>query len=161
MQVDEDCYDAVEWARTSGIYSNPEWYHGLTAQSSFEDFQNYFYVNRINDGVCGSAPCVRVTATSSPLCTSRGNCSGHGVNVFGADGFEDDAAVKRAVDELFRKGLGEVMGQEMWHFCWTNSRQSTTKHQATNNKQQATNTQMTNEQRTTTHQQQTTNTRMP
>eukprot|EP00928_Gymnodinium_smaydae_P020152 TRINITY_DN1778_c1_g1_i1.p1 TRINITY_DN1778_c1_g1~~TRINITY_DN1778_c1_g1_i1.p1 ORF type:complete len:804 (-),score=192.41 TRINITY_DN1778_c1_g1_i1:177-2480(-) len=35
----EPCHDAVEWAMREGIHSNPEWYRGLNAASSFEDFQ--------------------------------------------------------------------------------------------------------------------------
>jgi len=35
----EACYDAVQWALTVGILEHPDWYPGLSSQSSFEDFQ--------------------------------------------------------------------------------------------------------------------------
>lgn len=35
----EHCYHEVLWAYFSGINTHPEWYAGLTRQSSFEDFQ--------------------------------------------------------------------------------------------------------------------------
>eukprot|EP00928_Gymnodinium_smaydae_P005125 TRINITY_DN11760_c0_g2_i1.p1 TRINITY_DN11760_c0_g2~~TRINITY_DN11760_c0_g2_i1.p1 ORF type:complete len:712 (+),score=109.53 TRINITY_DN11760_c0_g2_i1:128-2137(+) len=35
----EACEAAVTWAMTEGIHSNPQWYPGLAATSSFEDFQ--------------------------------------------------------------------------------------------------------------------------
>jgi hypothetical protein len=39
----DTCYDAVTWAMQDGIYANPEWYDGLSTDSSFEDFQNLFH----------------------------------------------------------------------------------------------------------------------
>lgn len=157
-QVGEECYDAVQWAMTSGIVTNPEWYGDLTAESSFEDFQSLFFKERTLAGVCEAPACpgcrtaVRgekcyedvkwalhtgiaqhpewyngLTTSSSfeevqeflwqdannnncprpcaPLCSSKGNCSAMGVNVFGYDGFSDEASVKRAVQSLFKKGV--------------------------------------------------------
>jgi len=39
----EDCYNGVQWAMREGIHNNPEWYPGLTSDSSFEDFQKVLY----------------------------------------------------------------------------------------------------------------------
>ena len=157
-QVGEECYDAVQWAMTSGIVTNPEWYPGLTAESSFEDFQTFFFKERTLSGVCEAPACAAchtavrgekcyedvkwalhtgipqhpewyngLTVESTfeevqdylwrddandncqqpcaPLCSSTGNCSAMGVNVFGFDGFKDEASVKRAVQSLFQKGV--------------------------------------------------------
>jgi len=42
----QECYAAVEWARTKGIYEKPENYPGLLADvSSVEEFQFYFHHN--------------------------------------------------------------------------------------------------------------------
>lgn len=44
------------WAKNTGIHQHPEWYHGLTASSSTEDFHRY--VSQLN--LCSSrqgAPC--------------------------------------------------------------------------------------------------------
>jgi len=35
----ENCHSAVTWAMQKGIHTNPDWYPGLTASSSFEQFQ--------------------------------------------------------------------------------------------------------------------------
>ncbi|CAJ1394467.1 unnamed protein product [Effrenium voratum] len=37
------CYRDVIWAMREGIKRHPEWYRGLTPDSSFEDFQGYLY----------------------------------------------------------------------------------------------------------------------
>eukprot|EP00438_Fugacium_kawagutii_P010115 Skav203906 [mRNA] locus=scaffold1649:333420:346789:- [translate_table: standard] len=159
--VGEECYEAVLWAMTNGVVTNPEWYGGLTVESSFEDFQTFFFKEGTLNGVCAAPACpgchtaVRdeqcyadvkwamergipehpdtrewydgLTTESSfeevqeyfwregvksdckrpcaPLCSSTGNCSAMGVNVFGFDGFEDEASVKRAVQKLFQKGI--------------------------------------------------------
>jgi len=36
----EECYNGVTWAMQQGIAEHPEWYPGLSATSSFEDFQS-------------------------------------------------------------------------------------------------------------------------
>lgn len=51
---------------TSGIVSNPGWYPGLSSTSSFEAFQKFFYANKVNNGVCTTAPCPQTT-TPQPL----------------------------------------------------------------------------------------------
>jgi len=35
----KECYAAITWAKTTGIYSNPQWYPGLTRRSKLLDFQ--------------------------------------------------------------------------------------------------------------------------
>ena len=65
--VDQDCYHDVDWAMGStgeGIHLYPDWYPGLTPQSSFEEFQAVVYQNQLGD------PATEVTCqmpcTSSP-----------------------------------------------------------------------------------------------
>lgn len=38
-EAQQECSKAVRWAKTSGFYEHPEWYKGLTATSTDEDFQ--------------------------------------------------------------------------------------------------------------------------
>lgn len=38
-QPQDNCTAAVHWAMQHGIYEHPEWYKGLTAEASFDDFQ--------------------------------------------------------------------------------------------------------------------------
>lgn len=45
----EACYDLVAWAMSDGIYSNPEWYPGLTKDSSFSEFQTALFDTRFVD----------------------------------------------------------------------------------------------------------------
>eukprot|EP00435_Cladocopium_sp_Y103_P066790 s244_g29.t1 len=99
----EKCYEDVKWALHTGIPQHPdaqawkdEWYNGLTTSSSFEEVQEFLWQEDINDDC--PRPC-------EPLCSSNGNCSAMGVNVFGFDGFSDEASVKRAVQSLFQKGV--------------------------------------------------------
>ena len=33
------CFGAVTWAMSEGVLTNPDWYPGLSASSTFEDFQ--------------------------------------------------------------------------------------------------------------------------
>jgi len=44
--ADEHCYMKTLWAKTHGIYEHPNWYEGLTGNSSFEMFQNYLRTRR-------------------------------------------------------------------------------------------------------------------
>ena len=80
----------------SWIQRHEEWYNGLTTASSFEEVQEFLWQEDINDDC--PRPC-------EPLCSSKGNCSAMGVNVFGFDGFSDEASVKRAVQKLFQQGV--------------------------------------------------------
>eukprot|EP00932_Pfiesteria_piscicida_P016030 SRR837773.2974.p1 GENE.SRR837773.2974~~SRR837773.2974.p1 ORF type:complete len:506 (-),score=195.67 SRR837773.2974:13-1494(-) len=52
----DSCYFSVNWAMTNGIYSNPEWYKGLTPSSSFVDFQNSLYESGAKN-CTGFKPC--------------------------------------------------------------------------------------------------------
>jgi hypothetical protein len=53
-QQDEECYGHVIWAMHEGIYAYPEWYPGLSVNSSFVDFQSE--LSNRNFGMC-SKPC--------------------------------------------------------------------------------------------------------
>ena len=57
--ADQDCADHVNWAMTTGITGNPEWYPELTNTSSFEEFQCHLYHL---EGVehCDYLPCSHV-----------------------------------------------------------------------------------------------------
>merc|ERR1719330_270240 len=38
-----DCFLAVMWAKNTGMKNNPEWYPGLTKDSSFDEFQTVLW----------------------------------------------------------------------------------------------------------------------
>lgn len=37
----EECWDAIQWVRSSGYEKHPEWFKGITAESTPEEIQNY------------------------------------------------------------------------------------------------------------------------
>jgi len=41
--VGDECHTLVKWARLEGFPKNPEWYPGLTKDSTFEDFQAFLH----------------------------------------------------------------------------------------------------------------------
>jgi len=41
-----DCWNAVQWVMSRGIYDHPKWYPGLTNQSSFEEVQERLHNDR-------------------------------------------------------------------------------------------------------------------
>jgi FAD/FMN-containing dehydrogenase len=41
----EECYGHAAWAHQEGIRSSPQWYPGLSLESSFEDFQEQLWTN--------------------------------------------------------------------------------------------------------------------
>jgi len=49
----ELCYKEVDWAMTHGIHSHPEWYLGLSANSSRAEFQQYLSLKYDCPPVCG------------------------------------------------------------------------------------------------------------
>lgn len=49
------CYESVTWGRNDGIYAHPEWYPGLTTQSTFKDFQKLLYMQHKDE--CPQRPC--------------------------------------------------------------------------------------------------------
>lgn len=53
----EACYDAVSWAMQYGVTQNPERYGGLTQNSSFKEFQAFFFRAGLNNHVCKELPC--------------------------------------------------------------------------------------------------------
>lgn len=53
-----ECYRRVQYHATQGIHDHPEWYHGLTPNSSLREFQEYEYDTNGPDGCpapCGNA----------------------------------------------------------------------------------------------------------
>jgi len=49
------CYSGVQWDMTDGIKKHKDWYPGLTADSSFEDFQKH--THNTNKTLCPAEPC--------------------------------------------------------------------------------------------------------
>jgi hypothetical protein len=43
------CHGHAAWAHHDGIRSNPEWYPGLSPESSFEDFQEHLWTNGLHN----------------------------------------------------------------------------------------------------------------
>jgi hypothetical protein len=52
---DSPCYAGVRWDMTEGIKTHPDWYPGLTENSSFEEFQGR--THKSNKTLCPSEPC--------------------------------------------------------------------------------------------------------
>merc|ERR1711865_518129 len=52
----DPCYTHVSWAMSDGIFSNPEWYPGLTQWSSLEEFQCALSLSG-NVPECTDEPC--------------------------------------------------------------------------------------------------------
>jgi len=66
----EVCYQKVVWAMTQGVKEHPEWYHGLTSESSFEAFQAALHLGHY--GHC-AVPCnfeMPTTATTTTTTTT-------------------------------------------------------------------------------------------
>merc|ERR1712241_150249 len=51
----EECHGAVTWALNEGFDSHPDWYPGLHAQSTFEDFQRLLHKGGHGPGQNGVA----------------------------------------------------------------------------------------------------------
>jgi hypothetical protein len=39
----DECYASIQWAKLTGVHTHAEWYPGLTASSSLEDFQEFMF----------------------------------------------------------------------------------------------------------------------
>lgn len=107
----ETCYNHVEWAMSDGIFSNPQWYPGLSPSSSFEEFQSLLHKTESNGGAC-PLPCTTTSSlpTTEPVSTTTlqtipDAASVVGVNVFGADGFENNDAVRKGIRSLLDNGV--------------------------------------------------------
>jgi hypothetical protein len=61
----DECYDSVTWAMHDGMDMHPEWYSGLSKNSTFEEFQAA--VHRLRPGSC-APPCRCHTAASGEAC---------------------------------------------------------------------------------------------
>jgi len=71
----EECYEQVEWAMHVGIMSHPEWYPGLTQNSSFEEVQARLH--NINHGYCPE-PCPSLQPSAAPTkkkCCGKSGCN--------------------------------------------------------------------------------------
>merc|ERR1740121_1816300 len=67
----EPCYETVSWNNNSGIWSNPDWYPGLSDNSSFEEFQ--LSAHKKNPAECPK-PCEKRmchTAVESEPCYTK------------------------------------------------------------------------------------------
>lgn len=53
--VYDKCYESVLWGATTGIRNHPDWYAGLTAGSTFEEFQHRIHGD--NNTACTHLPC--------------------------------------------------------------------------------------------------------
>lgn len=60
------CWKSVVWGATEGIRDHAEWYPGLTAESSFEEFQ--LKVHKDPDTKCPHRPCPCHTHTKADAC---------------------------------------------------------------------------------------------
>lgn len=62
----ESCYQHVMWAKQTGIAGHPDWYHGLTADSTFEEVQAYLHKDAKGscELPCQSVDVATVDATS-------------------------------------------------------------------------------------------------
>jgi len=54
-KVGSACADSVKWGISDGIYVHPEWFPGLTSNSTFKDFQRLFYAQ--GKAACPYRPC--------------------------------------------------------------------------------------------------------
>ena len=65
ITADDPCYDQVDWAMTTGVVAHPDWYPGLTPESSFEEFQCVLALSPDSPN-CNTIPCgVPCTAGSA------------------------------------------------------------------------------------------------
>jgi len=66
----EKCYEEVQWAMLTGIREHPDWYSGLSAGSSFEEFQSRLHRSPYSD--CPE-PCnlCRTVVEAGDLCYSE------------------------------------------------------------------------------------------
>jgi len=65
-KIGEQCYDKVLFAMTNGVFEHPEWYLGLDAFSSFEEFQSHLSHN--NPEFECPKPCLCATAKEGDKC---------------------------------------------------------------------------------------------
>lgn len=73
----EECHGAVTWAKETGIQLHPDWYPGLSIQSTFEEFQHLLHRGGHGPGQNGVA---NYAGCDLPCRTSSGSSSGS-VNV--------------------------------------------------------------------------------
>jgi len=112
------CYKSVAYAFNEGYAQHPEWYTGLKADSSFEDFQSHLW-KWVDEANC-SRPCAASGWRESPslFCWSLARGSGYevevmkaqlvaGAGIFRCDGF----AVMSEEDWTVGHGPGGRLGE--------------------------------------------------
>lgn len=62
----DPCWESVVWGATIGMKKHPEWYGGLTSQSSFEEFQ--LHLNNDTHTKCPKKPCPCHTHVPGDAC---------------------------------------------------------------------------------------------
>jgi len=62
-RLGEDCYEQAHWAKTQGIYSNPEWYDGVSNTSTLGEFQQA--IHKATPDKCPQ-PCVGGNEEAEP-----------------------------------------------------------------------------------------------
>ncbi|CAK0813213.1 unnamed protein product [Prorocentrum cordatum] len=67
----EECHGHVAWAKQDGIRVSPQWYPGLSPESSFEDFQEHLWMHGL--GEC-ERPCESARASPTPAPTPPALC---------------------------------------------------------------------------------------
>mmetsp|Transcript_86013 Transcript_86013/g.233090 ORF Transcript_86013/g.233090 Transcript_86013/m.233090 type:complete len:212 (+) Transcript_86013:798-1433(+) len=76
----DTCYEMVTWARQTGVQQHPEWYKGLTAQSSRQEFQACLHgLGRDCPKPCGSTRVVLAYFPRSEVgqCQRKGRAATH------------------------------------------------------------------------------------
>jgi len=76
----DKCYETVTWARQTGVQQHPEWYAGLTAQSSRQEFQACLHdLGRECPKPCGSTKVVLAYFPGSEVgqCQRPGRAATH------------------------------------------------------------------------------------
>eukprot|EP00928_Gymnodinium_smaydae_P046335 TRINITY_DN30866_c0_g1_i1.p1 TRINITY_DN30866_c0_g1~~TRINITY_DN30866_c0_g1_i1.p1 ORF type:complete len:567 (+),score=24.50 TRINITY_DN30866_c0_g1_i1:49-1749(+) len=53
----DECGSSTRWAKTVGIHSHPEWYKGLSVNSTLAEFQSHFHKNRMKNCRAPCSPC--------------------------------------------------------------------------------------------------------
>jgi len=67
-QKGEPCYARVRWAVHVGMEKNPQWYPGLSRDSTLEEFQAHLYAQKEKEGKCSDTPCPCHTTVEGEAC---------------------------------------------------------------------------------------------
>jgi len=66
VEGESECYERVDWAMRFGIYSDPDWYPGLSVTSSFVEFQAWLHSSG-DHGCPKPCPTMAQPSTAAPL----------------------------------------------------------------------------------------------